>query len=134
MVHESGPLSIWLQRGLERLDQMRLVLMPAKRTKHDQRALTNRMPLMPKVWHTLRAYHAVVAMHCRQTITDNRGETGCFSRVHLRSDVAEGLRALVRASEWLIRLRKDIEGHVRGVVKVFGIRMTGVYKGQQCQC
>lgn len=49
--------------------------------------------------------------------------TGWFTPVHVRS--------LVGARERLIRLRKDLEGHIRGVLKTFGIRMTGV--GQQRQ-
>jgi transposase len=36
----------------------------------------------------------------------------------------------VGARERLIRLRKNLEGHVRGVLKTFGIRMTGITKGK----
>nr|WP_255729353.1 IS110 family transposase [Epibacterium sp. Ofav1-8] len=43
------------------------------------------------------------------------------------------MRNLVGASERLIRLRKDLEGHIRGVLKTFGIRMTGIRQGQQRQ-
>ena len=31
----------------------------------------------------------------------------------------------------MIRLRKDLEGHIRGVVKTFGIRMSGIGQGRQ---
>lgn len=56
--------------------------------------------------------------------------TGWFTRVHLRSEASERLRTLLGARDRLIRLRKDLEGHVRGVLKTFGVRMTGVNKGQ----
>uniref|UniRef100_UPI00147AECFB transposase n=1 Tax=Ruegeria arenilitoris TaxID=1173585 RepID=UPI00147AECFB len=35
--------------------------------------------------------------------------------------------------ERLIRLRKDPEGHIRGVLKTFGIRMIGIGQGRQRQ-
>ena len=33
----------------------------------------------------------------------------------------------------MIRLRMDLEGHIRGVLKTFGIRMTGVGHRRQRQ-
>lgn len=59
--------------------------------------------------------------------------TGWFTSVHVRSEEADRLRALVGARERLIRLRKDLEGHICGVLKTFGIRMTGVGQGRQRQ-
>lgn len=41
--------------------------------------------------------------------------------------------ALIGARERLFRLRKDLEGHIRGVLKTFGIRMTGISQGRQRQ-
>jgi transposase len=59
--------------------------------------------------------------------------TGWFIPVHIRSEEADRLRALIGARERLIRLRKDLEGHIRGVLKTFGIRMTGIGQGRQRQ-
>lgn len=53
--------------------------------------------------------------------------------MHIRSENADRLRSLVGARERLIRLRKDLEGHIRGVLKTFGIRMTGISQGRQRQ-
>mgnify|MGYP003674855011 CR=1 FL=1 len=111
MVHESGPLSIWLQRGLARLGQ------PA--TCIDAR----------------KAHKALSARLNKSDASDAEGlaqlaRTGWFTRVHLRSETAESMRALLGARDRLIRLRKDLEGHVRGVLKTFGIRMMGVNKGR----
>jgi transposase len=56
-----------------------------------------------------------------------------FTPVHIRSEESDRLRALVGGRERMIRLRKDLEGHIRGVLKAFGIRMTGVGQAQQRQ-
>ena len=40
------------------------------------------------------------------------------------------MRVLIGARERLIRMRKDLEGHVRGVLKVFGVCMTSVGTGK----
>lgn len=111
MVHESGPLSIWLQRGLERLSQPAICI--------DAR----------------KAHKALSARLNKSDASDAEGlaqlaRTGWFTRVHLRSEAAEGMRALLGARDRLIRLRKDLEGHVRGVLKTFGIRMIAVNKGR----
>lgn len=53
--------------------------------------------------------------------------------MHVRSEDADRLRTLIGARERLIRLRKDLEGHIRGVLKTFGIRLTGVGQGKQRQ-
>lgn len=50
-----------------------------------------------------------------------------FTPVHIRSEVSDRLRALVGGQEeHAIRLRKDLEDQIRGVLKTFGIRMTGI--------
>ncbi|WP_254446723.1 transposase [Ruegeria sp. HKCCD8929] len=102
IVHESGQLSIWLQRGLVRLD------LPA--TCIDAR----------------KAHKALSARLNKSDMADAEGlaqlaRTGWFTPVHVRSEEADRLRSLVGARERLIRLRKDLEGHIRGVLKTFGI-------------
>jgi transposase len=114
IVHESGMLSIWLQRGMARLG------LPA--TCIDAR----------------KAHKSLSARLNKSDAGDAEGlaqlaRTGWFTPVHVRSEGADRLRALVGARERLIRLRKDLEGHVRGVLKTFGIRMTGSSQGRQRQ-
>ncbi len=111
IVHESGPLSIWLQRGLARLGLPAICI--------DAR----------------KAHKALSARLNKSDASDAEGlaqlaRTGWFTKVHLRSEAAERMRALLGARDRLIRLRKDLEGHVRGVLKTFGVRMTGVNKGR----
>lgn len=111
IVHESGQLSIWLQRELSRLG------LPAT-------CIDARM-----------AHKALSARVNKSDRTDAEGlaqlaRTGWFTPIHVRSENADRLRTLIGARDRLIRLRKDLEGHVRGVLKTFGIRMTGVARGR----
>ncbi len=114
IVHESGMLSIWLQRGMTRLG------LPT--TCIDAR----------------KAHKSLSARLNKSDATDAEGlaqlaRTGWFTAVHIRSEEADRLRCLVGARERLIRLRKDLEGHVRGALKTFGIRMIGIGQGRQRQ-
>jgi transposase len=85
-----------------------------------------------------KAHKALSARLNKSDAADAEGlaqlaRTGWFTSVHIRSEEADRLRSLVGARERLIRLRKDLEGHVRGVLKTFGIRMTGIGQGRQRQ-
>ena len=110
IVHESGQLSIWLQRGFLELG-LPAVCIDAR-----------------------RAHKSLSARINKSDASDAEGlaqlaRTGWFAPVHIRSIEADRVRTLVAARERLIRLRKDLEGYVRGVVKTFGIRMVGVKQG-----
>ena len=97
-VHESGQLSIWLQRGLDNLG--------LSATCIDAR----------------KAHKALSAKLNKSDRPDAEGlanlaRTGWFTAAHVRSETADRLRTLIGARERLIRLRKDLEGHIRGVLK-----------------
>jgi transposase len=114
IVHESGQLSIWLQRGFERLG------LPAKCI--DAR----------------RAHKSLSARPNKSDAADAEGlaqlaRTGWITPVHVRSEEADRLRCLISARAQLISLRKILEGHIRGILKTFGIRMTGIGPGGQRQ-
>lgn len=110
IVHESGQLSTWLQRGFLELG-------------------------LPAVCIDARRAHKSLSGRINKSdASDAEGlaqlaRTGWFTPVHIRSIEADRVRTLVAARERMIRLRKDLEGHVRGVLKTFGIRMAGVTKG-----
>lgn len=114
IVHESGQLSIWLQRGLERLG-------------------------LPAVCIDARKAHkSLSARPNKSDAADAEGlaqlaRTGWFTAVHVRSEGSDRLRSLISARTQLINLRKDLEGHVRGILKTFGIRLTAIGKGGQRQ-
>jgi len=114
IVHESGMLSIWLQRGLVKLG-------------------------LPAICIDARIAHKALSARLNKSdAADAEGlaqlaRTGWFTPVHVRSEDADRLRTLIGARERLIRLRKDLEGHIRGVLKTFGIRMTGIGQSRQRQ-
>lgn len=111
IVHESGQLSIWLQRSLAKLG-------------------------LPAVCIDARiAQKALSAKLNKSDAADAEGlaqlaRTGWYTPVHVRSEAADRLRTLIGARERLVRLRRDLEGHIRGVLKTFGIRMTGIAHGR----
>jgi transposase len=111
IVHESGQLSIWLQRSLAKLG-LPAVCIDARIA---QKALSAR----------LNKSDAADAEGLAQL-----ARTGWYTPVHVRSEAADRLRTLIGARERLVRLRRELEGHIRGVLKTFGIRMTGIGHGR----
>ncbi|WP_138473477.1 IS110 family transposase [Poseidonocella sp. HB161398] len=110
-VHESGQLSIWLQRSLSDLG-LAVTCVDA------------------------RVAHKVLSARLNKSdAADAEGlaqlaRTGWITPVHVRSLDADRLRTLIGARDRLLRLRNDLERHVRGVLKTFGIRMTGIHQGK----
>lgn len=111
IVHESGQLSIWLQRGLVRLG-LPAVCIDARRAHKALSARPNK---------TDRSDAEGLAQLAR---------TGWYRAVHIRSEASDRLRTLISARARLVRLRKELEGHVRGILKTWGIRMAGVGQGR----
>ncbi|WP_264211467.1 IS110 family transposase [Leisingera thetidis] len=107
IVHESGILAIWLSRELEKRG-------------------------LPIICIDARLAHKALSGRINKSDTGDAEElahlarTGWFSRVHIRSEASERVRVLIGARERLIRMRKDLEAHVRGVLKIFGICMGPV--------
>jgi len=107
VVHESGILAIWLTRELEKRD-------------------------VPIICIDARLAHKALSGRINKS---DRGDaeglahlarTGWYNKVHIRSEASERVRVLIGTRERLIRMRKDLEAHVRGVLKVFGICMGAV--------
>ena len=111
MVHESGQLSIWLQCSLTDLK------MPV--TCIDARI----------------AHKALSAQLNKADAADAEGlaqlaRTGWFTPDHIRSPEPDRLRTKISARSHLVHLRMELEGHIRGVLKTFGIRMTAIRQGK----
>lgn len=107
MVHESGQLSSWLTRELKALGAP--VVCIDARLAH--KALSARLNKSDKADAEGLAHLA---------------RTGWYSEVHIKSEASDEKRILIGSRERLLRMRKDIEGHVRGVLKTFGVRMATV--------
>ncbi len=107
VVHESGQLSTWLTREL------------AKRG-------------VPIVCIDARVAHKALSARLNKSDSaDAEGlahlaRTGWFVEVHVRSEASDRVRTLIGARERLLRMRKELEAHVRGILKTFGIRMGPV--------
>lgn len=110
IVHESGPLSIWLTREL--LKRRAPVVCIDARAAH--RALSARMNKSD------RSDAEALAQLAR---------TGWYREVHVKSEESDRLRLLLSARERLIRVRMDIEAQARGILKTFGIRLGPVRAG-----
>jgi transposase len=111
IVHESGPLSIWLTRELARCGAP--VVCIDARAAH--KALSARMNKSD------RADAEALAQLAR---------TGWYRKVYIKSEASDRLRLLLGARERLIRVRQDIETQARGVLKTYGIRLGAVTRGQ----
>ena len=114
VVHESGILAIWLTRELEKRG-------------------------LPIICIDARLAHKALSGRINKSdLGDAEGlahlaRTGWFSQVHIRSEASERVRVLIGTRERLIRMRKDLEAHVRGVLKVFGICMGTVGRAEMRQ-
>jgi transposase len=111
VVHESGPLSIWLTRELARLGAP--VVCIDARAAH--KALSARMNKSD------RADAEALAQLAR---------TGWYRAVHIKSEASDRLRLLLGARDRMISIRQDIEGQARGVLKTYGIRLGPVTQGR----
>ena len=112
IVHESGPLSIWLTRELVRHGAP--VVCIDARAAH--KALSARMNKSD------RADAEALAQLAR---------TGWYREVYIKSEASDRLRLLLGARERMIRIRKDIEAQARGALKAFGIKLGPVARRRE---
>jgi len=76
---------------------------------------------------------ALSAVRNKTDKTDARGiaqilRTGWFSPVHMKSREAHGLRALLSTRKALLKKTMDLANEVRGLLKIFGIRLPQTVK------
>jgi Transposase/Transposase IS116/IS110/IS902 family len=112
IVLESGQLSTWLTRELRALD-LPVVCVDARQA---HRSLSGR----------LNKSDSTDAKGLAQL-----GRTGWFREVHIKSLTSDRLRALLSARDRLIRIRKELEGQVRGTLKTFGIKLGSFGRGRE---
>ena len=80
-----------------------------------------------------RVNAALSAMRNKTDKTDACGiaqilRTGWFSPVHMKSREAHGLRALLSTRKALLKKTMDLANEVRGLLKIFGIRLPKTVK------
>lgn len=107
VVHESGPLSTWLTRELAAGG-------------------------VPTVCIDARVAHKALSARLNKSDSaDAEGvahlaRTGWIVEVHVRSETPDRVRAVMGARKRLLRMRKELEAHIRGVLNTFGVRMGPV--------
>jgi transposase len=75
------------------------------------------------------AHGTLKAQRLKTDRNDARGlaqiaRTGWYKQVHVKSDQSQALRTLVFGRKQLVKMRLDIENHIRGVLKTFGIKIV----------
>ena len=59
--------------------------------------------------------------------------TGWFNQIHICSETSERISVLISTRECLIKVRKVLEGHTCGVLKVFWVCVSGVHRAKMRQ-
>ncbi len=57
-------------------------------------------------------------------------QVGWYRSVHLKHPDARKLRLLLSSRQMLVRTRVDLDNHIRGVLKAFGLKVGKVATGQ----
>jgi transposase len=106
----------------------RIVLETGRLTTHLHHGLAGRgLPVV-----CIESRHAHQTMKSMTTHKTDRNDarglahlarTGFFKQVHVKSPTSHGLRALLVARKKLVGQRVDMEGQVRGLMLVFGVRL-----------
>ena len=84
---------------------------------------------------------AVSAMPVKTDRIDARNiamQVGWYRPVQLKRPEARKLRLLLSSREMLVRMRIDLDNHIRGVLKAFGLKVgqvaTGQFEDRVCEC
>ena len=101
---ETGNLTPWLTAGL-RAEGFRVVVMEARQVKTTLSSMRNK---------TDRNDARGIAQILR---------TGWYREVHVKSLESQRLKTLLAARKALLRLRIDLENEVRGLLKVYGVKL-----------
>ena len=114
IVHEPGPLSVWLTRKLIEWGA-------------------------PIFCIDARAAHKVLSARMNKSDKSDAvglaqlARTDWYGEVHVNSEASDQLRLLLSARDRLIRIRMDNEGQARALLKAYGIRLGPVNAGYSRQ-
>lgn len=116
----------WLRRHSTDWNIRRIVFETGQLSTHFYHGLHKSWPV-----DCIDARHAHGTLKAQRTKTDKndaRGlaqiaRTGWCKVVHVKSHESQTLRALVCGRKQLVSMRMDIENHIRGVLKTFGVKL-----------
>lgn len=120
------PLDTWLRTNSGDWTVRRIVFETGQLSTHFYHGLRPSWPVI-----CIDARHAHGTLKAQQVKTDKndaRGlaqiaRTGWYKPVHVKSRDGQGLRALVGGRKQLVKLRLELENHLRGTLKTFGIKL-----------
>jgi len=126
---EVHDLDQWLSTHSGGWSVKRIVFETGQLSTHFHQGLRQSWPVI-----CIDARHAHGTLKAQRVKTDKhdaRGlaqiaRTGWYKPTHVKSDEGQALRALIGGRKQLVAMRMDLENHVRGVLKTFGIKLGGV--------
>ncbi len=126
---DPGSVEQWLQDHSKGLTIRRLVFETGQLSTHFYHGLR---PSWPVVCIDARHAHGTLkAQRVKTDKNDARGlaqiaRTGWYKAVHVKSPQGQALRALMGGRKQLVELRLELENHIRGTLKTFGIKLGSV--------
>jgi len=122
-------LESWLRKNSRDWSIQRIVFETGQLSTHFYHGLRASWPVT-----CIDARHANGTLKAQRIKTDKndaRGlaqiaRTGWYKAVHVKSHEGQALRALVGGRKQLVELRLEVENHIRGTLKTFGIKLGAV--------
>ena len=122
-------LDIWLRTHGKLWEIKRIVFETGQLSTYFYHGLRSSWPVT-----CIDARHAHGTLKAQRIKTDKndaRGlaqlaRTGWYKATHVKSDNGQALRAVVGGRKQLVTMRLDMENHIRGVLKTFGIKLGAV--------
>jgi transposase len=119
-------LDIWLRTNSKDWAIKRIVFETGQLSTHFYHGLRESWPVT-----CIDARHANGTLKAQRIKTDKndaRGlaqiaRTGWYKAVHVKSHEGQALRALVGGRKQLVELRLEVENHIRGTLKTFGVKL-----------
>lgn len=126
---EVEPIDHWLRTHGQGWKVRRIVLETGQLSTHFYHGLRTSWPVI-----CIDARHAHGTLKAQRVKTDKndaRGlaqiaRTGWYKAVHVKSPQGQALRALVGGRKQLVESRLELENHIRGTLKTFGIKLGRV--------
>jgi len=128
-VSEMEPVDSWLRTHCKDWNVRRIVFETGQLSTHFYHGLRASWPVI--CIDARQAHGTLKAQRVKTDKNDARGlaqiaRTGWYKAVHVKSPEGQALRALMGGRKQLVELRLELENHIRGTLKTFGIKLGSV--------